>query len=304
MLTVEPSGQDLGATIDGLDLSEPLGSHDLGEILLALGRHGYVRFPGQKLTPVELKALSEQIGEVQVPVPGPGSIKPEVPGVGVLSNIVVDDRPIGKADAGHQWHTEASYNKVIGYVNVLHAIKVPVRDGRVLGDTEFVNTRAAYDGLPKDIKDRLKDATAVHEGRKYGDQLRAKGSARPEFTEQQAKNKPPVSHPVFLRHPITGKNALYVNQGFTMSINELSEHDSDEMLTFLFEHQLKPEFRHRFTWAEGDVLIWDNLLTMHQAILDYRPDEPRWMIRCQVMGSKIFDPAFAHAVGLADGTAG
>jgi taurine dioxygenase len=150
----------------------------------------------------------------------------------------------------------------------------------------------------------LKDATAVHEGRKYGDQLRAKGSARPEFTEQQAKNKPPVSHPVFLRHPITGKNALYVNQGFTTSINELSERDSEEMLTFLFEHQMKPEFRHRFTWAEGDVLIWDNLLTMHQAILDYRPDEPRWMIRCQVLSSKIFDPAFLRSVGLAEGALG
>jgi taurine dioxygenase len=292
MRLIEPKGQELGATIEGLDLSRPLGNQDLGQIVLALGRRGLVRFPGQNLTQAELKALSEQFGEVQVSLQPPDGVTVDVPGVGTLSNIVVDGHPIGKDDAGTLWHTEASYAKVMGYVNVLHAIKVPVRDGAVLGDTEFVDTRAAYVGLPQEIKDRLKDATATHEGQKYGDQLRAAGSKRPKYNEATAKRKVPVTHPVFLRHPITGEMALYVNPGFTMRIDDVSERESEEILAFLFEHLMKPDYRHRYRWAEGDVLIWDNLRTMHKAVLDYRPDEPRWIIRCQVMSSKIFDPAF------------
>jgi taurine dioxygenase len=102
----------------------------------------------------------------------------------------------------------------------------------------------------------------------------------------------PVTHPVFLRHPITGKKALYVNPGFTVRLNDVPERDSEEILAFLFAHLMKPDYRHLYTWTEGDVLIWDNLRTMHRAVFDYRPDEPRWIIRCQVLSSKIFDPAF------------
>jgi taurine dioxygenase len=157
----------LGATIDVLDLSKSVSDQDLGEIVQVLGRHGYVRFSNQNLDHFELKALSEQFGEVQVSVQPLTDVKIDCPGVGVLSNIVIDGKPIGKADAGLMWYTEASYNEVVGYVNVLHAINVPVRDGQVLGGTELVDTRGAYDGLPQNIKDQLKDATALHDVRNY-----------------------------------------------------------------------------------------------------------------------------------------
>jgi taurine dioxygenase len=54
----------------------------------------------------------------------------------------------------------------------------------------------------------------------------------------------------------------------------------------LFEHQLKPEFRYRFDWQEGDVLMWEDIGTIHRAIADYGPDEPRLMKRCQVMATR------------------
>jgi taurine dioxygenase len=292
MRLIEPTGEGLGATVEGLDLTRPLDGPALREIARALARRGLVSFPRQKLTPVQLKALSEQFGEVQVSLQPPEGVTVELPGVGVLSNIVVDGKPIGKDDAGTLWHTEASYAKVMGYVNVLHALKVPVRDGRPLGATEFVDTRAAYDGLPQGMKDRLKDATATHEGQKYGDQLRAAGSKRPKYNEATAARKVPVSHPVVLRHPLTGAAALYVNPGFTARIDGVPPEESEEILGFLFDHLMKPAYRHVYTWSEGDVLIWDNLRTLHRAVIDYRPDEPRWMIRCQVMSSKVFDPAF------------
>ena len=49
----------------------------------------------------------------------------------------------------------------------LYAVEVPVKDGRVLGDTSFASTTAAYDALPEETKQRLKDLKNVHSYRYY-----------------------------------------------------------------------------------------------------------------------------------------
>ena len=68
------------------------------------------------------------------------------------------------------------------------------------------------------------------------------------------------------------------------------------MLTTLFAHQLQPRYQYTHRWTEGDVLVWDHIGTLHNAIADYGPDEPRLMKRCQVMADRIFDPGFARSV--------
>ena len=132
----------------------------------------------------------------------------------------------------------------------------------------------------------------LHDFNKFWEMMRReKGSARPPLTEAQKKAKPPVSHPVFLTHPITGRKALYANPGYSMRINELPEKESDAMLEFLFEHQTKPEYVFANRWQEGDVLMWDNMRTIHNAVADYRADEPRYIKRCQVMATRFFKEA-------------
>ncbi|MFZ0019482.1 MAG: TauD/TfdA family dioxygenase, partial [Acetobacteraceae bacterium] len=123
-----------------------------------------------------------------------------------------------------------------------------------------------------------------------------KASERPPMTEEQRRRRPPVVHPLFLTHPITGRKVLYCNPGYTMRINELSERDSDDMLEYLFEFQLEQRFRHTHTWTENDLLVWDHLGTIHRAIADYGPDEIRLMRRCQVMATKVFDAEFLRPV--------
>ena len=87
---------------------------------------------------------------------------------------------------------------------------------------------------------------------------------------------------------------LYCNPGFTDHIDGMPRADSDALLAYLFEFQLQPRFRHTHRWTEKDLLIWDNLGTIHRAIADYGPDEIRLIRRCQVMATKIFDPAFSR----------
>jgi taurine dioxygenase len=66
----------------------------------------------------------------------------------------------------------------------------------------------------------------------------------------------------------------------------MAEAESAEMLAFLFEHQEQEKFFYAHQWSEGDVLMWDNIGTVHNAIPDYRADEPRYMRRVQVMATK------------------
>lgn len=295
MPTITPGDGVLGATVTGLDLSRPLSDADFATVLRALGAHAVLRFPDQPIDAAALKRLAARFGALQV-VKGLPFHEPGMPEVSILSNIVVDGKPIGAADAGQDWHTDMSYNAVPGFVNLLVAHAVPVRDGQVLGATQFADTRAAYDALPADVKTRLADATATHDLNKYWEHMRRdKGSTRPPLTPQQRRDRPPAVHPVFLTHPISGRKAIYVNPGFTERIDQLPPAESDAMLRFLIEHVLRPEFRYVHRWRLGDLLLWDHLGTWHYAVPDYRPDEPRLMKRCQVMADRILDPAFVRA---------
>ena len=291
MLTIEPTGQILGATVRGADLSQPLSDDDFASTLLALGAHGVLRFPDQKIDAAALRDFSRRFGRIQATS---GEFHdPDVPEVGILSNVIENGRPIGLADAGQDWHTDMSYNQTIGFLNVLYAVMVPRRDGRVLGGTAFVNTRAAYDDLSPEIKRRLEHATATHDFEKFWENMRRRpGSRRDPLTDEQRRRRPPVVHPLFLTHPITGRRVLYCNPGYAIRINELDEAESERMLAMLFAHQLQEKFQYVHTWTVGDVLVWDHIGTLHNAIADYRPDEYRLMKRCQVMADKIFDPEF------------
>jgi taurine dioxygenase len=180
-----------------------------------------------------------------------------------------------------------SYSKEIALANVLYAIKVPARDGRPLGDTQFRNMHAAYEDLPGEIKSRLEGRTATHDFAKFWDMMRARpGSQRAALTSEQRAKKPPVSQPIFRAHPITGRTVLYCNPGYATRIDGMPEAESAELLEYLFEHQQQEKYFYAHAWAQGDVLMWDNIGTVHKAMADYRPDEARYMRRVQVMATK------------------
>jgi len=281
MITVTPSGKALGATVLGLDLSKAPAETDVTAIVRALGDHSVLRFPAQDLSAANLRNFSARFGKLEINVANAYQ-EPGLPEVMILSNIVKDGKPVGLADAGQGWHTDMSYSKTIAFANVLYGLEIPHRNGKPLGATEFSSMQAAYQGLPEDLKKRLEGKTVLHDFNKFWEMMRReKGSARPRLSDAQRKAKPPVSHPVFLTHPITGRKVLYANPGYSMRIN-------DETLAFLFEHQLKPEYRYRFEWTKGDVLMWENFGTIHNAVADYGPNEHRFIKRCQVAATRFF----------------
>ena len=291
-MQITPNDDGLGARITGLDLSQPLSGGEVEQVRLALGRHGVICFPDQHIEAADLKRFSANFGTLEINVAGAYQ-EPEHPEVMILSNKVVDGKPIGLADAGQDWHTDMSYSKEMAFANVLYGIEIPRRNGTPLGCTEFSNMRAAYLDLPGDLKQKLEGRTATHDFNKFWEKMRReKGSARPPLTPEQRAKKPPVSHPMVMTHPITGKKVLYANPGYTMKIDGMDPEESDEILTFLFDHQLQDKYRYKHLWSENDVIMWDNIGTLHNAVADYGPDEPRLIKRCQVMADKVFDFEF------------
>lgn len=285
-MQIIPSGQTLGARVEGIDLGNPLADPDFRTILRALGQHGVLCFPQQTFGVGPFAAFGRRFGDLEVNVANlfhePGFAE-----VMILSNMKdAEGRPLGLNDAGQGWHTDMSYSSDIALANVLHAQKVPMRNGKSVGETQFRNMHAAYDELPDALKDRLEGRTATHDFEKFWEVMRLRpGSGRKPLTEEQKRRKPPVSQPLVRIHPITGRRILYANPGYTMWIDGMDRHESDLILDYLFRHQERAEFLYAHHWAEGDVLMWDNIGTVHNAVADYMPDEHRFMRRVQVMAT-------------------
>ncbi|HVO87370.1 MAG TPA: TauD/TfdA family dioxygenase [Casimicrobiaceae bacterium] len=292
MLKVHPTGAILGATVEGADLSRPLDDAALAMLVRALAEHGVLCFPAQSLDAQALRRFSAQFGTLEINVTGKFQ-EPGLPEVMILSNMVENGTPLGLSDAGQDWHTDMSYSGTIAYANVLHGIRIPRRNGQPLGDTQFASMAAAYDTLPGDVKETIATLRAVHDFAKFWDNMRKRpGSTRPPLSDTQRAQKPPVTHPMVLQHPITRRPLLYVNPGYAVRVDGLPAAESDALLAFLFEHQLQPRFRYAHHWTEGDLLVWDDLVTLHHAVADYAPHEHRLIKRCQVMADRVFDPAW------------
>ena len=284
MATVIPSGSSLGATIKGIDLSQPLSEADFRLVLHSFAEHGVLCFPDQRLDAAQQKAFASRFGSLEINVASGRFQEPGHPEVMVLSNIVENGRPLGLKDAGQDWHTDMCYSRTIAFLSVLYAITIPFRNGKPLGATMFADMRAAYDDLPSGMKRRIAGLSATHDFNKFWEMMRQRpGSQRPPLSPEQRREKPPVSHPVVLIHPLSGRQVLYCSGGHVTHIDGIPTKESDEILTFLFEHQLNPKYQYAHQWNAGDVLAWDNISTLHNAVADYGPDEHRLIKRCQVM---------------------
>lgn len=285
MARIVASGGALGARVDDIDLSRPLPDAGIAALRTALGTYGVLHIPGQSLAPAAHRDFAARFGPLEINVAGSHQI-PGIPEIMVLSNIVEDGRPVGFADAGQGWHTDLSYSRTLALANVLHAVTVPRDGGHPLGATEFANMHCAAADLPPDLRARIEGRTATHDFAKFWDMMRReKGSARPPLTAAQRAKKPPVSHPVLLTHPITGRKVLFADPGYTVAIDGMEGEESDALLDILFAHQLQPKYRHVHRWTGGDVLLIDTIGTLHNAVADYGPHQPRLLRRCQVLAT-------------------
>ena len=276
-MEIQPLSKCVGAQISGIDVSKPLPDDDFKRIDDAYNQYSVLLFRDQKLTPEQQIAFSRRFGDLEIS-PRTQFALPGRPEVLVLSNIVVDGKPIGNADAGRTWHTDMSYTKTPPRGSLLYAREIPIENGRALGDTVFSSAAAAYDTLSAEMKKKLNGLRAIH---RAGAKKYAPGSKLADLV----KDMPNVEHPVIRTHPVTGRKAIYVREGECVGINGMPESESLPLIKELGELVTRPEFCYRHNWRVGDLLMWDNSMTQHLAISDYQLPLRRLMHRVTVNGT-------------------
>lgn len=277
-LTISRSDRTVGATVNDVSLSE-LSEHAFEQIRDLVHERGVVAIKNQDLSPAQQVRFASRFGELQK-IFIKEALASDYPELFFVSNILENGKPIGSMDAGRFWHTDGAYLPKPHNVSMLYAIEVPQKDGKALGDTVFTGMGAAYDALPDVMKRRIDGLRAVHSlYHRYG--------VKTENAEAMAKRSadfPPVSHPLAIRHPVTGRRCLYVSEGYTSAIEGQPEDESRALLKELCEHSVQAQFQYTYSWAPGDLLIWDNRATMHRATFDYALPQRRLMRRATVAG--------------------
>ncbi len=256
-ISIEPLNPVIGAEIKGLDLRQTLSDEDIRIVQDALNEHQVMFFRDQDITSEQHLAFGRRFGELHVHP----SIRSK-PREKWTETLPVYADANTKRVVGDKWHTDVSCDEKPPYASILHLTVVP----KTGGDTLFSSMYAAYQALSEPLKRFLEPLTATHDGApNYADRARRDGQDTADSIHPRAV------HPVIATHPLTKRKAIYVNSIFTVRINELSEHESDDVLAFLFEHVTRPDFQCRFRWQPDSIAFWDNRAVQHYAVWDYYP---------------------------------
>lgn len=263
-ITVQRLSGALGAEVRGIDL-ETADLEVVGpEIAHLFGEHHALFFPDQNLTPPRMAALIGRFGKPLIH-PYLKSL-PECEEVHELRKTPSDDVAFGNL-----WHTDFTNLEFPSLANALYSIEVPEHGG----DTVIASTCAAFEALSIGMQDMLRGLNAIHGfSERYKQDLRdqaaREGVARDDdASSDYSQTFAEVTHPVVRHHPGSGRESLYVNPGFTLRIENMTDAESQPLLHFLYRHCEQPEFGMRYTWAASTLGIWDNRSTLHYATNDY-----------------------------------
>ena len=277
LIDVRPIAGALGAEIHGVDLANAMPDTQFSEVREAFGEHGVIFFRDQNLAPEQHIAFAERWGKINI-----NRFFTSVEGYPQIA--VVLKEPDQKKNIGGGRHTDHTYDTEPAMGSILYAHEVPKRGG----DTMFASMYSAYEALSDGLKATLEGMRACHSSRHvFGAARAGRGDddtvgriKNPELANQDAV------HPVVIRHPETGRKALYVNPGFTLRFEGWTDAESKPLLDYLYAHASNPVFTCRFQWKPGSIAFWDNRATWHLALNDYQ-GERRLMHRITVEGSAL-----------------
>ncbi|MEC5397437.1 taurine dioxygenase [Uliginosibacterium sp. H1] len=275
-LSFQPLTPALGAVVEGLRLDQPLAETARQQVHAALLKHQILFFREQSLTPRQHRDFAARFGDLHV--------HPIYPNVPDQQEILVLDTHADNLPDNDNWHIDVTFIETPPLGAILAAKQLPPTGG----DTLWASAAAAFDALSAPLQKLLIGLTAEHDFAKSFPASRhtLTPAAKAQWEATRTKH-PPLTHPVVRTHPESGRKSLFVNEGFTTRINELSQRESDALLAFLFVHIARPEFTLRWHWREGDVAFWDNRITQHYAVADYLPHR-RVMHRATILGDRPF----------------
>jgi alpha-ketoglutarate-dependent taurine dioxygenase len=261
-----PSSPAGGAEIAGVDLAQPLSNAARERIYTALLDHQFLVFPGQWLTREQQYAFTARFGEVEAHGGGRPGKRQDL--AHVTANLDADGNPSDRfaKGANYRWHTDKPYYATPPALTTLYAVELPPEGG----DTEFANTRLAYEALDDATTHRLADLRVVFQW---------EAGRRPGY---YANELPPVDHPLVRTHPDTGRKALYLGN-HAMQILGMGMDEGGTLLAELLDHATAPCFTYAHRWRPGDLVMWDNRCTLHRAVANYEMNRYRRVMHRNVV---------------------
>lgn len=269
-ITVTKLGSRIGARVDGVRLGGGLDQDAVDTIRRALLTHKVIFFRHQHhLDDSGQLAFAGLLG---TPIGHPAAAALAAKHLPVITPI---DSEYGKAN---RWHTDVTFAANYPSASILRAVTLPAYGGSTL----WASTVAAYQQLPEPLKCLVENLWALHTNRYDYVSVDAMSEGQRAF--RQAFEKPDfrTEHPVVRVHPETGERTLVAGD-FVRGFVGLDNHESSALLELLQRRITMPENTIRWSWAPGDVAMWDNRATQHRAVDDY-DDKPRLMHRITLMG--------------------
>jgi taurine dioxygenase len=274
-ITVTPLTTSIGARVEGVDLRQAI-SEDLGEQLRkALNEHCVLHLPDQHIGLDEQQRLASVWGEPEPMAHFQFLGSNKIPAVIDADTIMPDPRPKDWRMVEFEgWHTDLSFADYTPRAAVLR----PEVVSPVGGGTAWINMSAACEALSPSMQDwlgTLKTVNWFSERYKPGIKFH---TFPQELQDKFDETFPPREYPIIIEHPYTGRRILFVNPVYTQHVVGLSPKESRAILRFLFNHSASPDFIYRHRWTMTDIVVWDELATLHLAPQDYRP-HPRRVVR-------------------------
>ena len=270
-----------GAEILDLDLKN-LGdnSKDLKAVQKAFADHGVLFFRDQRLSEEDHIAFAELWGDIDI-----NRFFAKVDGYPEIASVTKTEEQTQNIGGG--WHTDHSYDPEPAMGSILVARELPESGG----DTLFADMYKAWETLSPGLRETLMGMKAVHSAEHiFGAQASSYYKSSDDFEDRignPEKAGGEVVHPVAIKHPLSGRTALYVNAAFTLRFEGWTPAESAPLLTHLYRHaSSRLEHSTRFQWQPGSVAFWDNRATWHYALNDYH-GQRRIMHRITLAGCRL-----------------
>ncbi|HJU16968.1 MAG TPA: TauD/TfdA family dioxygenase [Stellaceae bacterium] len=266
-LELNPIHPDFAAEVRGSDAGAPLDAARVQELWRAIDHYPVLVFHDQQLDDDRLKAFAAQFGPLEIGRAAlqAGRRRLRIPEIGDISNLDEDGRIRARDDrrrldmlGNRLWHTDASYMPVPVVLGMLYAVAAAPPSALGGGETEFADMRAAYDALPPATRAAIDGLIAIHDIFWSRAQI-----GFTEFPPGEREKYPPSPQRLVRRHEASGRKTLYLSAhashiaGWPVPEGRLLLHD-------LSEHATRREFVYSHKWRKGDLVIWDNRVTMHR----------------------------------------
>jgi taurine dioxygenase len=227
-----------GMEVSGISIAE-IDDKDLVYLKKTIADNGLVIFRKQAVSDSDFVAFLSRLGLMTFTA-GETPVSHQ-PALNVVSNIGRDRPPRSV------FHTDTSYVASPPAFTALRAVTIPAAGG----DTLFSDQYRAYEKLSSTVKEQLAEAQVLHV---------MSGLTPDEHQENQSW------HPLFLRHPLSGRIALFLSTPERcQAISGIAADKARRIVQLLYQHSIRHYRLYRHKWQSGDIAIWDNRCTMHRA---------------------------------------